>query len=243
MVRHDAVSSRTTFWRGGGAQRASTRNQDNDNNDDDDDDDDDDETVPRNNQENRPPPYHRDQLALEVFSNIFFYKTRRQADAAREQREALLKNMTVGDVYRKYVAEWPQGKERGMDAFAALIAARISSINSFLDPPRAPVKGNADEMMNRINLVPLRDAAGTLDADESTTLSFKFTSPMPEYDELAKAANVFDHVYFYKSEKVRMDYRTDREDALGNMTVKEVYFHYTTVLTNDVPYRIPKGKH
>lgn len=43
----------------------------------------------------------------------------------------MLKDMTVGDVYRKYVLDYPRGKQPGMDDFADTISARIGAIEAF----------------------------------------------------------------------------------------------------------------
>ena len=62
-----------------------------------------------------------------------------------------MKNITVGDVYRKYVVEYPRGKQQGMADFADLISARIGAIKAFLDPPEEPV----EETLSKLQMIDL----------------------------------------------------------------------------------------
>ena len=42
--------------------------------------------------------------------------------------------MTVGEVHRKYVLDYPSGKLQGLADLSSLICADINSIKAFLDP-------------------------------------------------------------------------------------------------------------
>jgi hypothetical protein len=87
--------------------------------------------VPSQEKEPDPPPYDPSKSAVDVFSDPFFYSHEEAAEAAREVRQKELKNMTVGDVYRKFIHGHKDGTMAGLLEFASMIWAQGTSARSF----------------------------------------------------------------------------------------------------------------
>ena len=51
----------------------------------------------------QPPKHRASDSAIVVFSNLYFYKSEEDADKARQKRKDFLKEMTVGEIYLKFI--------------------------------------------------------------------------------------------------------------------------------------------
>ena len=121
-----------------------------------------------------PPNYKSTDDALEVFSDSYFYKSQQFADYARKERQEVLQDMTVEDVFRIMIKGQEKGDERGYSDFAYMISAGTPRVRSYFEPATLTV----EQVLADKKLI---DLTGTLEVKLCEDL---FVAKLPTVDQV-----------------------------------------------------------